>query len=78
MSEAGHLGKLTDPSLPNEVIARGRFLFGDEIVDALRKLHTLVVQLKSGTSDAATQMDGLFDELTTRFSKYMRMEDLPP
>ena len=45
VSEATQLGKFTDELLPNEVLARGRFLFGDDVVAELRRLHELSINV---------------------------------
>lgn len=57
ISELTQLGKVSDAGLPNEIIARGRFLFGPEVLEIFQELHSLntdyvVGRPKSGSADA--------------------------
>jgi hypothetical protein len=86
-SELTQQGKLSDGGLPNEIIARGRFLFGPEVVAKLREFHTVVVQLElhppSAEHGAARRpirqdAESVFNELLTMFETYMGMPEKPP
>jgi hypothetical protein len=67
VSEAGQLGTLNDKGLPNEVLARGRFLFGPEIRDDLEKLHRLTVCQETGDTNAVTKIDAHFKQMIPKF-----------
>ncbi len=41
VSQGGMRDRLSDQGLPNEVVARGRFLFGPEILKQLEELHNI-------------------------------------
>jgi hypothetical protein len=45
-SVAMQLGRLEQPGEVNEIIARGRFLFGDDMQQSLVKLHSLATELE--------------------------------
>jgi hypothetical protein len=78
MSEAGQLGTLSDKGLSNEVLARGRFLFGREIQDDLEKLHRLTVCQETGDTDAVIKIDALFKQMIPKFEQYLRMQQKVP
>src|SRR5882757_912515 len=62
-SEAMQLGKLEQPGAVNEIIARGRFLFGDDIQEALIKLHGLAVELEMKQPHASYEISKHFDTM---------------
>ncbi len=75
-SEAVALGKITDQNLPNEVIARGRFLFGDEVLAKLGELHRLCTSLLTNDHHAPSQMSAWHDEFHHMMRPYMSLGDL--
>jgi hypothetical protein len=76
VSEAGQLGKISDPNLPNEVIARGRFLFGDEVLTKLEELHGLCVALQVKDHNAPSQLSAWLDEFHEMMRPYMSLGNL--
>lgn len=76
VSEAVALGKITDQNLPNEVIARGRFLFGDEVLAKLGELHGLCTRLLTNDHDAPLQMSTWLDEFHAMMRPYMSLGNL--
>jgi hypothetical protein len=77
-SEALQLGKVTSRSLTNEVFARGRFLFGAELVKELERLHSLVGELEAGRASAAMEISNHFDKITPLFEPYLKMSQRMP
>jgi hypothetical protein len=78
VSEATQAGRLLDRGLPNEVLARGRFLFGPEIQDDLEKLHRLTVHQETGDTNAVTKIDAHFKQMIPKFEQYLRMQQKVP
>jgi hypothetical protein len=77
-SEAIQLGKLKQPGCLNEVIARARFIFGDEIYNKLVEMHALATRLEMGQPQAATDITNLFDQMTPLFTPYLGMKQKLP
>lgn len=77
-SEAQQMGKITNPHSINEIIARARFLFGDDVFERLKTLHALAGQLETGDPAAAAKISVLFDDLVPLFAPYMRMDQKLP
>jgi hypothetical protein len=77
-SEAIQLGKAQQPGAINEVIARSRFLFDDDVNDVLSRLHGLMGELEMGNLRAATEVNKILDELLPLFSEYLTMDQRPP
>ncbi len=77
-SEAIQLGKVTSTGLANEVFARGRFLFGAELVKELEQLHSLVGELEAGRASAAMEISNHFDKITPLFEPYLKMPQRMP
>jgi len=75
-SEGVQLGKFTDPGLPNEVIARAKFLFGDDVRTELDKLHLLCTQVTLEKPDAPEQLSSWLDNFETVIAPYMNMGHL--
>ncbi|QEE47480.1 hypothetical protein FVA81_24005 [Rhizobium sp. WL3] len=76
VSEAYQLGKFTDPTLPNETIAKARFLFGDEIQEELGRLHALCVRVETNDPDAPSEMNTWFDQFMQDVKPYMSLGHL--
>ena len=71
-----------DQGLPNEIIARSRFLFGEEIMPLIQKLHELVGLVNMDDSresmEASHALHVLFEkELIPAFEKYLRFDARP-
>jgi hypothetical protein len=77
-SEAIQLGKLQRAPHINEIVARGRFLFGNDILTSLHKLHSLVLDLELREPSASIKISNLFDEMQPTFAKYLRMHQKFP
>ena len=77
-SECLQLGKVTQPRRMNEVIARARFLFDNDIYDRLIEMHGLVGQLEAGNHLDASRIMGQFDEMLPVFNRYLRMTQRLP
>ena len=73
-SEVIQLGKAQQPGAINEVIARSRFLFGDDVNTVLSRLHGLIGELELGNRNAATKVNALFDEMLPLFGQYLKMD----
>ena len=78
VSEAVQVGKLEPPGIMNEIIARGRFLFGDDIHDALVELHRLAGKLESGLPEASFEIGNHFDAILPLFDRYLKMTQRAP
>ncbi len=72
-SKGGSRNELSDPGLPNELIARGRFLFGPDILTDLEEVHTLCVKIETGDPHAHTQLHKKFTAMLPKFESHMRM-----
>jgi hypothetical protein len=77
-SEAMQLGKLERPGAVNEIIARGRFLFGDDMRQSLIKLHSLVTDLEMKQPRASFEISQHFDTMLPLFDRYLKMAQRPP
>jgi hypothetical protein len=77
-SEARQLGKINSTGLTNEIIARGRFLFGPELVKELEHLHSLVSELEAGSATTATEIANHFDKIAPMFEPYLKMPQQMP
>jgi hypothetical protein len=77
-SEAMQFAKLKDVWSMNEVLARGRFLFGPEIQKGLEELHRLCIGLETNDPCAVIEINEKFDELITQFEPYLRMPQKVP
>ena len=77
-SEAKQLGKLEQPGAVNEIIARGRFLFGDGMQQALIKLHSLATDLELQQPHASFEISQHFDIMLPLFERYLKMTQRPP
>ena len=76
VSEASQLGKFTDPTLPNEVVARGRFLFGSEIQAQLEGLHGLCTKVEVNDPAAPGEMNAWLDQFIRNIQPYMSLGHL--
>ncbi|MEX2649786.1 MAG: hypothetical protein WD673_12315 [Alphaproteobacteria bacterium] len=77
-SEAVQIGQLSDKGSPNEVLARGRFLFGHEVVEALQTLHKLTIDLEMKNPTAAIQINEQFKTMFPLFEPYLQMTQRQP
>lgn len=75
-SEAFQLGRITDPTLPNEVIARGRFLFDDKLHAEIERLQNLCTRLEMKDQSAASDINDWFDQFLKDIKPYMSMGHL--
>jgi hypothetical protein len=70
------------PGLPNEIIARSRFLFGKDMLPLMEEVHRLVVQVNMDQSDrsdkASDELHELFlNRLIPAFEEYLRFDAKP-
>jgi hypothetical protein len=72
--QLGHVSR----GLTNEIFARGRFLFGPELVKELTSLHSLVGELEAGRAGAAIEISERFDKMGTLFEPYLKMAQRRP
>jgi hypothetical protein len=77
-SEGTQLGHLEDPGLANEVLARGRFLFGSDVVKALEELHALTINLEMKEPSAAGEINKHFKAMVPLFEPYLGMQQRLP
>jgi hypothetical protein len=70
ISELTQLGKVTDDGLPNEIIARAKFLFGPEVEALLSELHSLNTEYVVNQGCRA-DADGLLRRLTAAMGPYL-------
>jgi hypothetical protein len=78
-SEALQVGKIESRGMTNEIFARGRFLFGPELVKELEHLHSLTSELESGRTSAAAEISNHFDKIIPLFEPYLKMSQrMPP
>jgi hypothetical protein len=77
-SEAIQLGKLNNYASVNEIVARSRFLFGDDILQKVIELHGLTCRLETRDSKAAIEISNLFDDMLPLFGRYLRMDQKTP
>ncbi len=78
VSEATQLGRLEDAGLANEVLARGRFLFGSDVVKALEELHALTINLEMKEPSAAAELNKHFKAMVPLFESYLGMTQRLP
>lgn len=76
VSEALSLGEISDPALPNEIIAKGRYLFGHDIQDQLVKLHALCTRIEVKDMTALKELNDWLDQFMECLRPYMSMGDL--
>ncbi|MDB5622138.1 MAG: hypothetical protein JWR39_701, partial [Devosia sp.] len=74
ISELGQTGKVEDDGLPNEIIARGRFLFGPEVLELLSELHSLNTAYVLGEG-RVTEANRLLDRITEAMDPYLDARD---
>jgi hypothetical protein len=77
-SEAIQLGKLQQPGSVNEVVARGRFLFGEDIQAALVKVHRLAGEMEVGRINANIELFDHFEHMLPLFERYLKMDQKSP
>jgi hypothetical protein len=77
-SAGTQLGRLEDPGLANELLARGRFLFGRDVVKALEELHTLTINLEMKEPSAAAEINKHFKAMVPLFEPYLGMQQRLP
>lgn len=77
-SEALQLGKIQTRGLTNEIFARGQFLFGDEMVAAFTKLHSLAGEVEVGRPGAGIELSNHFDSMLPMFRPYLKMPQRMP
>ena len=77
-SEAIQSGKLQQPGSVNEVVARGRFLFGEDIQIALLTLHRLTGEMAAGRINANIEVGDHFDHMLPLFERYLKMDQQSP
>jgi hypothetical protein len=78
-SEALQLGKIQQhKGLINEVFARSRFLFDDDINDELTKMYSLVGELEVGRPGAAVEVNKQFEKMFPLFLPYLAMRQKLP
>jgi hypothetical protein len=77
-SEALQNSKIDSRGLTNEIFARGQFLFGDDMVKALQRLHALAGELETGRPSAAVDINDHFDAMRPMFAKYMGVPQRMP
>lgn len=73
VSEAVQMGKFTDDAMPNEVLAKGRFLFGDEIVAELTKLQELCVRARMKDPAVTLEMGMWLDDFNVKVVPYLAL-----
>ncbi|WP_029620233.1 hypothetical protein [Pseudorhizobium marinum] len=71
VSHGGQRDRLKDPGLPNDIVARGRFLFGSEILDQLEELHRLCTLVETGDKEAFGRLDPWFKGFIQSLKPYM-------
>lgn len=76
VSEAASLGKISDVTLPREIIARGRFLFGQEVYEQLIVFHGLCTSIEIGEKSAFTEINPWFDRFMDSLKPYMHLGGL--
>jgi hypothetical protein len=74
--QAAQQGQLFGISLPNEVIARARFLFGPEIRTLLLELHELCPEIEAKDNFAVSNIDPWFKRFLKAVNPYKNMGDL--
>jgi hypothetical protein len=82
-SEALQNGRIDSTGLINEILARGRFLFGPELVEELKRLYSLVSELETETTaekqtTAAIEIRKQFEKITPMFEPYLKMPQQMP
>jgi hypothetical protein len=77
-SEAFQLGKLVEPGMINETIARARFLFGDDVTEPLKKFHQLAIGLELNEPSTGHKMSQAYEEMIPFFERYLSLKDKPP
>ena len=70
-SEALQLGALTDVAAPNEVVAKGRFLFGPEVEAELLVFHAACTKLEVRDPNATVLTEASFQRLTDLMRPYL-------
>src|SRR6516165_2659794 len=82
-SEALQNGRIDSTGLINEILARGRFLFGPELVEELKRLYSLVSVLETEPTaekqtTAAIEIRKQFEKITPMFEPYLKMPQQMP
>ena len=77
-SEVTQLDGPSDPALMNEVIARARFLFGDDVQQELKEMHDALGLSAMGNMAANNKIDQCYTRLLPIFESYMRLDQKPP
>lgn len=77
-SEAIQLGTVTSPGFINEIVARAKFLFGEDINSSMVKLHSLVTELEMRQPHASLAISKHFDSMAPLFAGYLAMDQQVP
>jgi hypothetical protein len=77
-SEVLQVGRVQSKGLINEIVARARFLFGDELNAELDKLGRLLSELEAGRPSAAIEVMDQFKQITPLFDPYLKMAQRMP
>ncbi|WP_426227403.1 hypothetical protein [Pararhizobium sp. DWP3-4] len=73
VSKGGNRKLFTDLGLANEVLARGRFLFGRDVVDELVEIHRICGEVDVGSQTAFMEMHRTYDRVLKKLEPYMNM-----
>ncbi|WP_105437685.1 hypothetical protein [Neorhizobium sp. T25_13] len=73
VSRGGKRTLLRDQGLPNELLARGRFLFGRDVVSELEEIHRLCAEVDTGSHTAFRELHETFDRILVKLEPYMEM-----
>ncbi|WP_153513899.1 hypothetical protein [Agrobacterium sp. ICMP 6402] len=76
VSEAGQQRNFSDRALPNEVIARGRFLFGKDVQDQLMELHSMCTLVDMDDPHVRSKIDPWFQSFIKTLQPYMSLGGL--
>ncbi|WSH67085.1 hypothetical protein U8Q05_12015 [Rhizobium ruizarguesonis] len=76
VSEAAQARAFSDPALPNEVVARARFLFGPEIQKQVSDLHSMCALVEMDTPGTRERIDPWFQHFIESVKPYMHFGDI--
>ena len=65
----------SDPALPQEVIARGRFLFGAEVVSELKNLQYANELTRVGVAQPGETVGDVYEKLIHLMEPYLKMTE---
>ncbi len=77
-SEAFQLNGFTNKGEADELLARARFLFGDDVNNALKDFHRISGKVEIKDPSAGGDLVMAYEKMIPLFERYLSLTDKPP